>query len=406
MRLTQTTIAALSVPPGKAEAFFWDDKLKGFGLRLRAGGKRTWLIQYRAGSQQRRVSLGSADTVDAVDARADAKKRLAEVAQGGDPQARKLEERERSAVTFEANVPRYLDWWKRDKGHKIKPGTLANIELHLSDHWRPLAKMPVHAIDKKKIASVLTEIAAERGPIAANRARASLSGFFSWALRQGLIEANPVIGTLKQGAETERERVLDDAELVAICRACADDDFGRIIMLLLLTAQRRDEVGGMAKSEITLGSRKWTIPGERTKNHRPNEVPLSEFALAIVEDAAKREDRIGRDRLFGYGRFINWVAPKMALDKRIEETTGAPLPHWTLHDLRRTATTRMAELGVQPHVLEAILNHKTGTIKGVAAIYNRASYWQEKKQALDLWAAHVDALLAGKDASNIVPLKA
>ncbi len=269
------------------------------------------------------------------------------------------------------------------------------------------------------MAAHLGEIAAERGPFAANRARTTLSGLFSWAMKEGLVDANPVLGTNLQADEQPRDRVLSDAELVAIWNASRDDDYGRIVRLLILTGARRDEAGDMAKSEVDLGGRKWSIPRERTKNGRAHEVPLSDLAISVLKPAISREGREERDLIFGDGAggFSGWSKAKAAIDERIEmakaavrkgaeETKRQKAIPWRLHDLRRTAATGMAELGVLPHVVEAVLNHVSGHKAGVAGVYNWATYAPEKRQALDLWAAHIEALLAGKPASNIIPMKA
>ena len=178
--------------------------------------------------------------------------------------------------------------------------------------------------------------------------------------------------------------------------------------MLILTGQRRDEVGDMAKSEVSLAARKWNIPRERTKNGRAHEVPLPDLALGILEPAILREGREKRDLIFGdgVGGFSGWSKAKAAIDERIAEATGAAPTPWRLHDLRRTAATQMAELGVLPHVVEAVLNHVSGHKAGVAGVYNLALYAAEKRRALDLWAAHVEAIVAGRAASNVIPLKA
>lgn len=422
MKLDQTSLARLTLPAGRSEMIVFDDKLPGFGLRIRAGGKRTWIVQYRVGAKQRRKTLGSFPTISADRARAAAKQDLAEIQLGSDPQAKKAEQRARAVETLEAIAGRYL----RHQRERLKPRSLDQVETHLKKHWSPLNGLPIHEITRRNIAARLGEIADERGPFAANRARTTLSGLFSWAMKEGLVDANPVIGTNLQADEQPRERVLTDAELVAIWNACRDDDYGRIVRLLILTGQRRDEVGGMAKSEIDLAARKWSIPRERTKNSRAHELPLSDLALEIIEKAIGREGTEKRDPVFGDGPraadgtargFSGWSKAKAQLDARVQAArTAAAKPTkgaksekaspWRLHDLRRTVATRMADLGVLPHVVEAVLNHVSGSKSGVAGVYNRALYSAEKRQALDLWAAHIEALLAGKPAANIVPMKA
>ena len=267
--------------------------------------------------------------------------------------------------------------------------------------------MPIHEVKRRDIAVRLTEISEEHGPVAAARARIALSGMFAWAMREGIVDANPVIGTNKPPEPPSRDRVLTDAELAEIWAACQDNDYGRIVKLALLTGARREEIGGLTWPEIDIGRAELNLPPERTKNGRPHIIPLSPMALSIVAATPKRE---GREYLFGegVGAFSGWSKAKAALDRRILEARRAaakkahkasggakPMPAWRLHDLRRTVATRMADLGIQPHVIEAILNHVSGSKAGVAGVYNRSLYAAEKRAALEVWADHVQAVLDG-----------
>ena len=259
---------------------------------------------------------------------------------------------------------------------------------------------------RSDVAALLGRIAKDNGPFASNRARAALSAFFSWAIGEGLADATPVLGTNKATEEISRDRVLGDDELAAIWNEAGDGDYGAIVRLLVLTGQRREEGGGMLWSEIDLDKRVWRIGAERTKNGLAHDVPLSSSAVEILE---KRE-RADRLLVFGSrtGPFQGWSNAKSALDKRVLARARADGAHgvlkpWRLHDIRRTVATRMADLGVQPHVIEAVLNHISGHKAGVAGVYNRASYANEKRHALELWAGHVDAIVR-RDVSRIVPL--
>jgi integrase len=389
MRLTKPNVARLTLTPGKSELLVFDDALPGFGLRIRAGGKRTWIAQYRVGSKQRRVSIGTVEALNADKAREAARDILAKVQLGGDPQTEKAETRARAAVTLDAVAKSYLEEHAKPK---LKPRSYEEVERHLTHHWAPLGELPLHQIKRATVASRLNEIARERGPFASNRARASLSALFSWAMGEGLAETNPVVGTNKAAEEVSRDHVLKDQELAAIWKACRDDDHGRIIRLLLLTGQRREEVGALGWDEINEASALWTIPRERTKNGLPQDVPLSDAALDVLRGAPHRD---GRALIFGEGAggFQGWSKAKAKLDKRIAEA-GVKVRPWRLHDLRRTVATRLGELGTLPHVIEAVLNHVSGHKAGVAGVYNRAVYAKEKREALDRWAAHVAALVA------------
>ena len=392
MRLTKATLAKLTLPAGKAETIVFDDDMPGFGLRIRAGGKRTWIAQYRLGTKQRRFTLGTSETVDPDKARQLAKATLARVSLGEDPQSVKVEARTQAAVTLGAVVPRYL---AHVEGRQ-RPGHHADVKRYFDKHWAPFAGLALSSIDRARVAARLSELAKVNGPMAANRARAALSAFYTWAIGDGVAHANPVIGTNKPAEEVVRDRVLTDAELALVWRCAGGGDYGVIVRLLILTACRREEVAAMAWSEVD-GST-WIIPGERTKNGLPLELPLPTTAVAILDSVVRRDER---DLVFGAraGPFSGWSKSKAELDARmlaelkVERGSKAVLTPWRHHDLRRTAATRMGDLGVQPHVVEAVLNHVSGSKAGVAGIYNRAAYRDEKRAALALWAGRVEGLV-------------
>ncbi|MDR7037981.1 integrase [Methylobacterium sp. BE186] len=399
VKLTKGMLATLALAPGQGERIVWDAELRGFGIRLRASGNRTWVIRPpRSGGASKLHTLGSADTIDLASARRSAQEKIAEAALGGDPTKAKREARAQAALTFGSLVDRYIAD-KEAKGRR--PSTVSNMRHHLKCHWQPLHCRPLNAISRADLAVRHRELVSECGPHAADRARSILSTFFVWAMAEGMANANPVTNTRTATVPTRRDRVLSDEELVAIWCACREDDFGRIVRLLILTGQRRDEVAEMRHTEIDLPTALWRLPPERTKNHRPHEIPLSAPALSIVSAASKRT---GRDFLFGEGEgpFSGFSKSKARLDERIrtvrEKDLEAPhtLVSWRLHDLRRTVATRMADLGVLPHVVEAVLNHVSGHKAGVAGIYNRSSYRAEKQAALTLWAMHIEQLVKTK----------
>lgn len=377
MKLTKASVSKITLPPGKAEAIFFDDVLPGFGVRVRAGGKRTWVAQYRIGSKQRRLSLGSLEQIDADEARKRARNALSKVHLGIDPQTEKVEARAQASVTLGAVTVQYLARYAKAR---LKPRSYAEVARHLNKHWSPLSELPIQRIRRADVSARLGEIATANGPFAANRARASLSALFSWAIGEGLADQSPVTGTNKATEEVSRKRVLSDAELRKIWTEVGKGDYADIVRLLILTGQRREEVGGMLWSEIDLENALWRIGADRTKNRLPHEVPLSTEAKNLLAGRRRIE---GRDFIFGSGTgpFQGWSSAKRALDTLVKP----PAP-WRLHDIRRTVATRMADMGVMPHVIEAILNHVSGHRAGVAGVYNRSSYQAEKKAALVLWA--------------------
>jgi len=327
-------------------------------------------------------------------ARREAKRLLGLVANGKDPADEKAKARLQAADTLRVIADQYL----RNAKQRLKPRTYSEIERYLLVSWKSLHPVSVFQITRRHISARIADIASDHGKVSAARARTALSSMFNWAIREGLdIATNPVLGTNRPAQPGSRERVLTETELSAIWWASGEDDYGRIVRLLLLTAQRRNEVGSMQWAELDTISGLWTLPGARTKNHREHLLPLVPAALALLPP--RRE---GRDFLFGDGPrrsgdphrgFSGWSKSKAALDERIAEALGEALPHWTVHDLRRSASTVMADrLGVLPHIVEAILNHVSGHRAGVAGVYNRARYAAEMREALQLWAQYVAAL--------------
>jgi integrase len=389
MKLTRVNVERLALPAGVNDRIIFDDGLPGFGLRIRDGGKRTWIVQYRVGAKQRRVTLGTVETLNADEARKRARNALSKVHLGHDPQLEKGETRTQAAITLASIAERYLEV---RAANRLKPKTLAEVTRSLRYHWKPLHCLPLAKVARVNIAGELGRIAKEHGPIAANRSRAYLSTLYAWAIGEGLADANPVIGTNKSGEEVSRDRVLDDGELRLVWSCVGDGDYGVIVRLLILLGQRREEVAAMRWSELDLDKRLWRLGGERTKNALPHDVPLPGTAIDLL---AAHGRRAGRDLVFGEGTgpFQGWSKAKSALDNRLQ-AAGMAAP-WRLHDLRRTVATCMADLGVQPHIVEAILNHISGHKAGVAGVYNRSTYATEKREALTLWSDHVMALLEG-----------
>jgi integrase len=409
MKFTSKTIDRAELPEGKTDHLEWDDELPGFGLRLRAGGSRNWIFQYALGDKQRRVTLGSAKAMTLVKARAAAQDMHAKVRLGQDPAGEKEEGRARASQTFEAMVKEYLI----EKRPNMKPRPYKAVERHLLKYAKPLHGLQMAKIDRHNIASLLTKITMTAGKpdvpanVSANRTRASLSAFFPWAISGGVkgVSVNPVAGTVCK-EEHSRDRVLKSHELAAIWKTLSDDHYGSIVKLLMLTGQRADEIASLRWSEI--GADAITLPAARTKNKRQHVVPLTSAALTVLQAQSRRVNADGslREFVFGIGQhgFAEWSYCKARLDARLAETLGTPLPHWTQHDLRRSVATGMADIGVQPHIIEAMLNHYSGHKAGVAGIYNRSSYEPEKRQALAMWADHLMAAIEGRT-GNVTPMR-
>jgi integrase len=392
------------------------------GLRLviqpKPSSAKSWCVRYRYGGRPRKLTLGSYPVVDLLKARDRAKDAIEAIERGEDPAAEKkatktlrhLPTSDHDAFgelarqfLYSHAIPNTRRW--RDTArtfglhvdtHRSKPNAppvFRAIPDGLAARW---AERPIGAIKRREIISLLDEYRARGAGTMANRALSALSKFFSWCCERDIVPASPTHGIRKPSPEVKRERVLSDFELAIVWKAAAAEGypFGTLVQLLILTAQRRAEVGGVIWPEFDLVTCTWSIPGSRTKNGRPHLVPLSEAAVGLIDVVPRFADGDFLFGLSGRSEFSGFSHAKARLDERIDklakkELAAKKVEPWTLHDLRRTAATRMADLGVMPHIIEAVLNHISGSKAGVAGTYNRSMYEPEKRAALELWAKHV-----------------
>jgi integrase len=396
-KLDRRTIDSLPGPAeGKSEVIYWDADLPGLGLRVLASGARTWIVRYRVGKRSRVVSLAKGNALSPGEARKQAGTILHKAKVGQDTRTEIGTARAQASDTFDKLADRYLraiEPWRR-------ASYVRDVRRYLLHDAAPLHALPVAAITRNRVAGLLADMAL-RAPVAADRCRIALSTLFGWAMKQGLAEVNPAAAVARIVEPKARERALSAEELREVWLATeGPGDFNAAVRLLLLTGQRREEVGAMAWGEIDArvpGKALWSLSGERTKNRRGHDVPLSLAALAVLLGIHRREDRA---LVFGTGKggFSGWSNSKAALDARIARSRARPagrdkpapedaLPPWRLHDLRRSVVTDMAEIGVPPHVVGAVVNHVSGHKTGVAGVHNRATYAAEKRDALERWAA-------------------
>jgi integrase len=382
-----------------SERTYFDSSLPGFGLRVRRAGGRTYVVQYDFGGKTRRMTLGSTATLDLGTARAKAKEILAARTLGRDVAAEKQVARARIGDAFAALLERYLP----HKKAQVRPRSFTEIERHFVKMARPLHSRPVAAIDRRAITELMASVAVKNGPVAANSMLGSLSAYFGWLLREGLIDgANPASYVNKAPHSKGRDRVHSPAELREIWNAAGDSHYGDIVRLLMLVPARKSEIGDLAWDELDLERAEINLPPSRVKNGRPHQIPLAPAPLAILKARAHN----GRSFVFGRGRFgfRGWAWGKRELDKRIavaRKAAGnpAPMPGFVMHDFRRTFSTIMHDrLQTAPHVVEACLNHISAYKSGVQGTYNRAQYAGERRRSLERWAAFIDETVSGKTA--------
>src|SRR5262249_30349011 len=324
----------------------------------------------------------------------------ARVKLGEDPAGDRAEARMRASETMELALRQYLTHMQA----KLRPGSFENVDRHLMKHAAPLHRLELpQAAERRTVAALLTKIASASGPVEANSMKGSLSGFFEWAIGQGLLEGtDPTIGMANAPINGPRTHVPTDAEMVNILLALRDDDYGDIVRLLTLTLCRLSEIGSLSWDEVDFPAGLIRLPAARTKTGVARDVPMSAPVRQILE---RRHQRADGSRAFvfgtGQGGFSGWSRAKRELDRR------AGITGWVIHDLRRYGSTLVNNDGsALAHIVEtslghAVLKHVTeqGQIipsQSVARHYNYATYPEQVRAALELWGDRVMQLISGE----------
>jgi integrase len=357
-------------------------------------------VRYRFRGETRKLTLDAGLTL--AEARKAATAALHDLERGNDPAVLKFdaqakaekEAADREADTVERLAGLFIEQYAKRKTRKNSWKQTEHVFRSIVlPAWRGCT---VHDIKRRNVIDLVEGVAKDR-PVMANRALAHLSKFFNWLCERDIIPASPCAGVKQPHKETARDRVLTDDEIVKLWRACDEigAPAGPAAKLMLLTAQRCGEVTGMCRSEIS--GDVWTLLPPRTKNKQRHEVPLSAQALSIIGALPV----IDEDFVFTTSeshKLSNMFQAKAALDAQMQ-----PKEHWELRDLRRTAASGMARLGIELPVIEKVLNHKSGSFAGVVGVYQRHEYAAEKRAALQRWADHVEGLVSGESAeSNVV----
>jgi integrase len=404
VKLTKRVIEAAE--PADRDQYLWDAEVKGFGIKITPADRKVFVFQYRMGgrgSKTERYTIGAYRSPYTVDnARGEAVRLLAEVKAGrnpAEPRRTKRRSEPNQAWLFGELATEFIERHAKPNTRDWRK-TKYLLKHDVLPFW---STRPAREITRQDIIELIDRVADRGARVHANRVLAAVRVLFNWALSRGVIEASPAAGVKAPGAETVRERVLSEDELCEVWRAAdaTPYPFGPFFKLLILTAQRRDEVAGMRWPEIDETRALWVIPGERAKNGRAHEVPLSGPAIDILR-AIPRLD--GSDLVFttnGQTAINGFSKAKARLD-RASGVGLADRDKWRVHDIRRSVTTFMAQMGIAPHVVDKLLNHVSGSIRGVAAVYNRHAYTDERRRALDAWAQRLAAIADDEPRTNVV----
>jgi integrase len=438
MTKTLTAPAVKKLRRGKKRREIPDGGCAGLHLVIQPSGHKAWALRFRRpGGKTAKLTLGPVDLSDKeataepvlgipltlAGARQLAGELHRQRAMGRDivavKHSERLEREARGAKTFATAAADFIEqharrktrcWLEQSRLLGLQPNAESGLEVipkGLADRWRD---RPIDSIDGDDIHAIVDEAREQGVPglkrrvdgPTETRARAmfgALSMMFRWLISKRRLSQNPCTGVTRPDTPEQRDRVLDNAEIVKFWQAADAErvEFGTPLKLLLLTGSRLNEVTGMRRAELSDDGTTWTLPKERTKNRRAHVVPLPPLARELIENTPTTGDLV----------FTTDGAHPVVVGSKIKHRLDAAMqiPPWRIHDLRRTAATGMAEIGIMPHVIEACLNHVGGAKAGVAGIYNRAAYGPEKAAALARWAAHVDGLVSGRVA-DYVPLKA
>jgi integrase len=417
-RLTAKAIENLK--PGNARREVPDGEIRGMYLVVQPSGMKSYVLRYRHAGTPRKLTIGPAE-MGLGEARKLAASARAAIAAGRDPQGEKAAAREaaRETVTTKRDsVERVVaEFIEKHVRRSNKPSTAREyvrlLDKEIVEPWRGRRLSDISRGDVNRL---LDDVVDRGAPIAANRVLAIFRKLCKWAVSREIIERSPCDGVMARSAETPRDRVLDDRELRLVWKA-ADTlgrPYGAIVRLLVLTGQRRGEVVGMRWDEVDLERKVWSLPASRTKNKRPHALPLSSAAIDILTSLPRIENKSGlvfparASRGENVGPVSAHSKAKARLDHAITEIAkldgSAPLVQWGFHDIRRSVASGMARLGVDLHVIERCLNHVSGSFGGIVGVYQKHKFEDAMRRAMDAWAAHVERLVTGAEAANVVEL--
>lgn len=365
-----TDAVVRSLKPQDQRYDVYDANLRGLGVRVSPTGTKSWFVMRRVSGRMTRKTFGRYPELGLSEARKAAAPVLASMSNGITPAH---PEKTRFVEIFE-------EWMSKDQaGNRTGGQARSALQLHVLPK---LSNRSIDAIRKSDMHSILDDLVQQGKGTQANRVLSYLRRMFNWCVERDYLESNPTRGMRKPYVEKSRDRVLSLSELGAVLAGARQlaYPFGPLIKLLILTGQRREEVGSAVWDEFDLRSSTWTIPADRAKNGQKHVVHLSKQAVLLLESLPHLE---GQSHLFS----TTGIRPSSgfsAAKNRLDKLTGTS--DWKLHDLRRSFATHATErLDVSPVVVDRILNHQSGAVRGVAAVYQRAEYLEARRTALNDW---------------------
>jgi integrase len=380
-----------------------DAGLPSFYLTVTPSGHKSFVYRFKFNGQSRKLTIGSHPGMTLAMARQLAREAIGEIARGNDPCAAKAAGRRSEALsdvprTFDQLVTKFIEMRPTSKSRPTARDVTweAYARMLKRDALPQWKNRNIDTITTVDIEARLEAVASDR-PILANRLASVFSKLFGWAAKKKYLAASPYINIEKPAPERARDRTLSRVELALILNAAdrLDRTGKHIVHLLAMTAQRRNEIAHLRWDEVDLTERTLILSGNRTKNRREHRLPLGDAAMAILED--RNRDQSGHAHVFPRGRnpFNSFARLKEKLDALVTEANGGEvIPQWQFHDLRRTATSFMQELGISLSVTERILNH-AGSLNRTAAAYHRHRFENEMREALQKWEQQIAVIRSG-----------
>ena len=372
--------------PEKGQTDYFDERTTGLGLRISSAGRKSWFVMYRHAGRLRRYTIGTYPSLGLADAKERAKELLNDAAKGNDPAADKQISRE--APTFGEIAGQYIELYAKPNKRSWKEDQRI-LDYDLLPKWK---NVKAHEIKRRDVIVLLDKMVL-RAPIQANRTLALIRKLFNWAISRDLVEANPCSAVKMPAKENQKDRVLTEDEIQIFWREIEGSSMSELtrlcLQLQLVTAQRKGEIVITEWVDMDLNTGWWTIPAKKAKNKLSHRVPLSPLAMQLLE------------RVKALSGSSKWLFPSTQTENAMLNTSidhalrrnqsRFGIPTFTPHDLRRTAASHMTGLGISRLTVSKILNHVES---GITAVYDRHSYDQEKRDALNLWAEKIASIIA------------